>query len=197
MTKHNNNNSINKKTSNNNYSNNTNIIVDADSKAYEYLLQLYTSEHDLFWSRINYYIIIETVLLTLVVTGMATWNNWALLTILVDFGLVLTGFIFAAALSDYVRLIDYVDELAIIEPKVTGNTKIFRTMQEKRKKSKGKFASKRVTALFRWINGQGIGSLEVIMLILVVLVIVWLAIVGLHASSNDSFMTIFVGNGSR
>jgi len=185
----------------------TNKDDELDSKAYEYLFQLYTSSHDLFWSRINYYIAIETILITAYVTSLVSGLGWTLNTIFVDVGLVLTLYIFAASFTDYRELLDYEKELSKLEPKVIGKNKIFQSKYSRRKIAASEFKKRRVLSfisdliarLFAWVYiryFRGVGSLEVILLVLLAILAIWLLLIGLHAFGQDAYVVSIV-NGSR
>ncbi|WP_424356689.1 hypothetical protein [Methanocella sp. MCL-LM] len=177
-----------------------------DSKAYDYLFQLYISSHDLFWSRINYYIAIETILVTAYIASLVSGLGWTINTIFLDVGLVLTCYIVVASLTDYKELLDYEKELSRLEPKVIGKNKIFKAKYEQRKTATAEFKKHRIysfiadilAGIFLWFYNRyfrGIRSTEVILLILFSILVIWLAFFGLHVLGQDE-MVISIVNGS-
>lgn len=123
------------------------------SKDYcDYLFQLYNCENDSYLKKLNFYIVIEIALFTLVAAsrGYALSNNALFLISLI--GLTFTFFIFIAAYYDSKYILTLIEKLASVEPQIIGPNKIFQDIsQGKGKISKDIHLSMLFLALLAWI----------------------------------------------
>lgn len=96
-----------------------------DELAFDYLFQLYNNERHSYWNKVNYYIIIETALFTLLATrNHQSFLNGTMFSITLV-GIVVTLYVLIASLIDSYKLYVIINHLLKLQPRVVGHNRIF------------------------------------------------------------------------
>jgi hypothetical protein len=156
---------------------------DFDTKKYDYLLQLHLADRDLFWSRINYYIIIETILLALYIGVVQNKERWLVIIISLGLGFAITFFMFTATLLGKVELAYNTKELSELESKlkVLGDHKIFSDEQYNKNNLVKMFGNNLWGRIFRHIFLKYSNNpIDLMLTIFVLLLCVWIFFIILY-----------------
>lgn len=97
-----------------------------DKLAYDYLFKMYTMAVDLFWKKINYYILIETALFTILITMINYKFGDISIFYLAAAGFTISLYMTFMAFIDIVHLSVYDRNISTIESSVIGDNYLFR-----------------------------------------------------------------------